>query len=221
MKLNFRNLYGFLFGLSAFILFGQNGFALEVAFNYQHDFIGVKKCKMCHNKEKTGKQFDVWKKAKHSKAYLTLSGEKKVAGKYPGNPKAIELAKKAGVKGLPHEAQECLICHSSAFDASKKRLGKSFELDDGVQCERCHGAGNDYKSKKTMEQITKEFKVSGQKSSKTAVKTGLIKSDKALCLECHSESITYKGKQFLNPTYSKVFNFEEAIKKISHPNPMK
>jgi len=35
--------------------------------------MGVKNCKMCHNKEKTGAQFSVWEKGPHAGAYATLA----------------------------------------------------------------------------------------------------------------------------------------------------
>ena len=37
------------------------------------DYIGAGKCKMCHNKSTTGKQYDVWLKGPHANALKSLS----------------------------------------------------------------------------------------------------------------------------------------------------
>lgn len=83
-----------------------------------HDFIGAKKCKMCHNKPATGEQFKQWAESKHAKAMESLKGDEKT------NPK-------------------CLKCHSTAASAKPERIA-GLTVEEGVSCESCHGAGGDY-----------------------------------------------------------------------------
>ena len=49
-------------------------------------------------------------------------------------------------------------------NVDKALLGEKFKIEDGVQCETCHGAGSNYKSLKVM------------KNEKDAIANGLIGS---------------------------------------------
>ena len=70
-----------------------------------------------------------------------------------------------------------------------------------VGCEVCHGAGDDYKKKKTMQGIS-DGTIDG-------ATVGLIVPNEATCLGCHnSDSPSFTG-----------FNFEERYKEIAHPKP--
>lgn len=158
----------------------------------QNSYIGVKKCGMCHKKDKTGNQLKVWKGSLHSKAYETLTTKE-----------ADEISmKKDGKKAVENE--NCLKCHAPQFNVEKTLLGKKFKIEDGVQCETCHGAGSGYKSKKVMKDRAK------------AVAKGLVvfkdeAAIKAQCVTCHNPE---------SPTY-KEFKFEEYWGKIKHMVPKK
>lgn len=176
-------------------------------------FVGVKKCRSCHKKKKTGDQFGKWQKSDHAKAFKTL-----------GSAEAKKAAKKVGVTSAPQKSKECLICHAAPkYDAQGKERQasmfdkKKFNIKDGVQCEVCHGAGDKYKKKKTMKQITKE---GGAAKSATAKKTGLIAPDEKLCKRCHVAQITIGGTTYKNPSFKK-FNFDKQYKEIAHPAPKK
>jgi hypothetical protein len=141
-------------------------FGLSSLMNAQNKYVGASQCKMCHNTEKQGKQFDIWSKSKHAQAYKTLL------------TKEAEIATKKGFKTKAVETPECLGCHTITADA--KLLDKKFDVKDGVQCESCHGAGSEYKSMATM------------KDAKKAEKAGLMmfadeKAATALCVTCHNE----------------------------------
>ena len=157
----------------------------------QNKYVGVKQCSMCHKTEKQGKQFDIWSKSQHAKAYQVLTSDK-----------ANELAKSKGIKTAAVEAKECLECHTLGKTVDAKMFDKNFDIKDGVQCETCHGAGSAYKSMSTMKDQAK------------AVAAGLniYKDEKeieALCKTCHNEkSPTFKG-----------FDFKEMYAKIAHPIP--
>lgn len=154
----------------------------------KHGYIGVDACVMCHKTEKQGKQLDIWKNSAHAKAYNTLLTEE-----------ANQIAKEKGFETPASKTEACLKCHASGYDVDASLLGKKFKIEDGVQCETCHGPGSNYKDMKVM------------KDRALAVQNGLIiyEDYKELCAKCHNSE---------SPTYKEI-NFEEAWEKIKHPVP--
>jgi len=167
-----------LFTTTFFNIQAQNG----------HSFIGADACGMCHKTEKQGSQLSIWQNSKHSKAYETLKTEK-----------ANQIAKEKGFQTLAAETAECLKCHTSGYNVDPSLLGKKFKIQDGVQCETCHGPGSDYKDMKVM------------KDKDLAIKNGLIMHDKLddFCTSCHNVE---------SPTFVDI-NVEEAWQKIKHTVP--
>ena len=156
-----------------------------------HKYTGTKTCKMCHKKEAVGQQFPIWEKSKHAGAYKTLQSKD-----------ADKIAAEKGFKTAAVETPECLVCHATVVDASL--MDKNYKVEQGVQCETCHGAGKDYKSKKVM------------KDHEKSVANGLIAfgSDKEiekLCVTCHNDK---------SPTYKK-FDFAKSWAEIIHNTPKK
>jgi len=175
-------------------------FAQEPAATYT--YVGTKMCKMCHNKEETGKQFAIWEKSLHGNALATLKTEE-----------AKRIAVTKGIKTAPDQTAECIQCHVTGFgDASgyqlivdvadAKDVAKNEKMEN-VGCEMCHGPGSGYKTKKTMEAVSK--------GEIEPASVGLIAPTAATCEKCHNEK---------SPTHKK-FVFEEAVKIIAHPNPAK
>ena len=79
-------------------------------------------------------------------------------------------------------------------------LGKKFKVEQGVQCETCHGPGSGYKKKAIM------------KDREKAVANGLLVYENPgaeLCINCHNVE---------SPTYVD-FVFAEMWEKIKHPKP--
>lgn len=153
----------------------------------KYTYEGVKVCGMCHKSEKSGNQLGIWQKSAHSKAYETLKSAEanKIAqAKYGKN--AIDVP-------------ECLSCHVTGHGMDASMLGSKFSMEDGVQCETCHGPGSAYKSMKIM------------KDRKEAVKNGLKVYDKPaeLCVTCHNDK---------SPTF-KSFDFDKMWAKIKHDVP--
>jgi len=154
-----------------------------------HGLVGAATCKMCHNSEKAGKQFDIWSASKHASAYKTLQTKE-----------ADEIAAKKGFKTAAAKTEACLKCHAVGYNADAALLGAKFKVEDGVQCESCHGAGADYKDMKVM------------KVKEDAISKGLnVPDGEKFCVTCHnSESPSFKG-----------FNYEEMWKKVVHQIPAK
>lgn len=173
-------------------------------------FEGVDRCAFCHRKASTGDQFGVWSKKGHSKAYKSLA-----------SAEAKKLASSVGVMGNPQEAKECLICHAkSQYDKKgnpypTSQFKKKYSIEDGVQCEDCHGPGEKYRKKKTMKKIRKE---GGAAVSATAKQTGLLVPDEKVCKGCHVPEITIGGATYKNPTYQ-AFDYQKRVEEIAHPIP--
>lgn len=151
-------------------------------------FVGVEDCGTCHKTDKQGKQLDIWKNSKHAQAFKTLQTEK-----------ADQIAKELGHETPAAQTEACLKCHASGFNVDKTLLGKKFKVEDGVQCETCHGAGSNYKSLKVM------------KSREESIANGLIVHEKLedFCVSCHNPE---------SPTFVE-FKLEEMWDKIKHPVP--
>ena len=148
---------------------------------------GVQVCGMCHKTEKSGNQLKIWQESKHAQAYKTLM-----------TAKADEIAKKKGGKKAV-ETPECLKCHASGYNVDKALVGAKFKVEDGVQCETCHGPGSGYKSMSVM------------KNKAEAQKKGLVvpADVEKFCKTCHNPE---------SPSY-KEFKFQEMWKKIAHKIP--
>jgi hypothetical protein len=156
------------------------------------EYIGVKKCKMCHSKAKMGGiEYLKWEKGSHAKAYEQLkSEESKAAG--------AEM----GVED-PASSEKCLACHITTLKFENEDMRK------GVGCERCHGPGSEYKSMSVMKDYEKSVAAGMTNFHNDEGKTDLAKVEK-LCRECHG--LEHKDK---NP-FAKEFKFEEAWAKVKH-----
>jgi hypothetical protein len=163
----------------------------------EHKFVGAKKCKTCHGKEKIGDQYAWWLDSKHAKARETLATDK-----------AKEWAQERGV-GDPQTAEDCLKCHVTAHGVPDEMVSKKFDRTLGVQCEACHGAGKDYRKKKIM--IDRDL----------AIEKGLIIKSEEVCTACHNDdSPAWDPERYTRADGSKVgFDLDEAVKLIAHPVP--
>lgn len=151
-------------------------------------YVGVESCGMCHKTEKQGSQLSIWQSSAHSKAFETLKSDT-----------ANQIAKAKGFTKPASETWECLKCHVTGYNLDATMLGKKFKVEDGVQCETCHGAGSAYKDMKVM------------KDKNLAIEKGLIVPDKLeeFCISCHNEE---------SPTFVKM-DVNEAWEKIKHEIP--
>jgi len=154
-----------------------------------HKYIGVAKCKMCHNSAKSGMQFKVWTESKHSQAYTALASDK---------AKAIAADKKIAD---PQKAAECIKCHVTGAGLAADSVTAALKPEDGVQCEVCHGPGSEYKKDSVMKGI--------RAGTMKAEDYGLQLPTKETCVKCHNSD---------SPTF-KSFDWAADSAKIAHPVP--
>lgn len=182
---------GFAFLLLAFLI--PNAAVAEG----EHKFTGHRKCKTCHSKVAIGNQYDQWLGSKHADTYATLESDQ-----------AKEWAAEAGVDD-PQTDDRCIKCHATAHGVPDDMVSKKFDRTAGVQCEACHGAGKDYRKKKTM--VDHDMSVS----------KGLVVQTAAVCTTCHNdESPAWDPQRYTLKDGSKSgFDYEQAVKAIAHPVP--
>ena len=145
-------------------------------------YIGTLTCAACHKGPSKGYQFSKWRMSAHARAYAVLATDE-----------AYEIAKKQGLKNAPQTSPACLKCHTTAYHQPAKGEVESYSLYEGVGCEACHGAGNDYYPEAIM------------RDPRAAKAAGLKEVTRQTCLGCHE-----------NP-HDKPFDFDDAMKKIAHP----
>ena len=164
----------------------------------EHEFVGVKKCASCHGKELYGDQVASWRRGPHARAYESL-----------GTEKAAGYAKERGIAGSPQQAGECLDCHVTARGVAPERIKYDLDPEDGVQCESCHGAGQDYRKREIMA------------DRDDAKAHGLVIPTADRCTTCHNdESPAWDPARYTLPDGRKVgFDFAQAAERIAHPTP--
>jgi len=155
-----------------------------------YTYMGVKKCKTCHNMKKYGAQYKVWIETAHAKAYEALQSEA-----------AAAIAKEKGLEKPANETPECLACHTTGHGASAEVRGTKLTAEEGISCEACHGPGSGYYKKKTMTGLSD--------GSIEPASVGLTLPDEKTCVGCHNEK---------SPTY-KEFDFKTFWEKIKHSKP--
>jgi hypothetical protein len=160
------------------------------------DYIGAKKCKMCHIK-----QFKAWKKTSMADSFENLKQGVKV-----------EEKKKAGIEDKDYTADAgCLKCHTTGYG---KPSGFTSIADTpklaGVQCESCHGAGGEYKG---LMKKDKKYKLADAKA------LGLIipSEDAKGCMECHGGDSPFTEK--VDAKYK--WNLKERLEKTHEHFPLK
>ncbi len=107
----------------------------------RHNYVGVELCKICHKKKELGDQYDVWANTSHSKAFYTL-----------GTPEARMIADNLGIED-PQQSDKCLRCHSTCHALTEEEVAEDLQVEDGVQCESCHGPGEEYMYLEVMEDM--------------------------------------------------------------------
>ncbi len=161
------------------------------------DFIGAKKCKICHLK-----QFKAWEKTSMSDSFENLKAGSKA-----------EEKKKAGLDPSKDYTADpnCLKCHTTGYG----KPGGFTSIEEtpkltGVQCEGCHGPGGEYVKimKKNKKYKLAEVKVAGL----------IIPSeDEKGCLLCHGSDSPFTEK--VDAKYK--WAFKDRLEKTHKHFPLK
>jgi DnaJ-class molecular chaperone len=161
-------------------------------------YIGVEKCKNCHQSEASGNQYGHWQQAGHSKAFEALASD---AAKAAGKERGVED---------PQKSEKCLKCHVTAFGVPAEGIKKGFRVENGVQCESCHGPGEQHMKARFASAASAS---AGGNAARVELPAGEIvaKVEMKACLVCHNEE---------SPTF-KPFCFKERWAKIGHFDPRK
>lgn len=193
-RLPLRSRLGFVSGV-LFVLLSESASADSV-----HEYVGARKCGVCHKKVLIGDQLGTWTRGPHARALATLQTEA-----------SQRIGARLGLETPPEEAMACLECHATAAVVPAARQAYDLALADGVQCESCHGAGGDYRKKKVMSDPT-EARAKGLLD---------LEDHPGLCATCHNErSPTFDPARYRLPDGgTSGFDLEQARERIAHPIP--
>ena len=154
-------------------------------------YVGARACARCHEGHAAGNQYSQWLLGAHAKAWATLS-----------TPEAKVMARLSGLHDDPEEAPICLGCHATAADAEAWERDPAFRIEDGVQCEKCHGPGSEYMAEDVM------------RDPERARRAGLRRFTKRDCAVCHyvkgSHAAVLRRPQL---------DIDEAWTRLAHPVP--
>jgi len=154
-------------------------------------YLGARVCGECHDGPEMGHQHSKWLLSKHARAYASLS-----------KPEAKLIAKWSGIPQEPQKAPMCLGCHATAHDAEPWEMDDTFTIEDGVQCEKCHGPGSEYAEREVM------------LDAKAAMRAGLQMPSLRDCLGCHKERGSHTQVLKRPP-----LDIKKALQQIAHPTP--
>jgi YVTN family beta-propeller protein len=93
-------------------------------------YVGQAICLECH-RSTPGAPCTLESIPKHDRTFNLLASE------HAGSVAAL-----SGISDRPTESLVCLYCHATAADEGPRWAAGSFSIEDGVQCEACHGAGS-------------------------------------------------------------------------------
>jgi len=128
-------------------------------------FVGSYTCGKCHRGPEFGYQYSRWRRSAHARAWAVLATEK-----------ARQMARAMGVEEDPQRAARCLKCHTTAGAEPPEMLAASYEIDEGVGCEACHGPGSEYMAEAIM------------RDRRAARQHGLRVVSKETCQRCHENA---------------------------------
>jgi hypothetical protein len=109
-------------------------------------YVGAIVCKTCHGPGSDDDAFTIWSVSKHSRTYVQLGTgyvhmiDPDAKGFVPdgfGGP-ILREARRLGID------TDCLRCHTTAYGIPDSEKADTFHVEDGVQCEACHGPGGNH-----------------------------------------------------------------------------
>ena len=161
-------------------------------------YIGAAKCKNCHGSADTGNQYAAWSKTLHAHAFETLASDK------------VEVKEAAAKRNVTEPAKDaaCVKCHVTGFGEPAEKFARGWKPELGVQCETCHGPGDDHLKVRMKAAASADPKAGYQPLPEGEMVTS---PGVDVCVKCHNPE---------SPSY-KPFCYFEYRAKLSHMNPKK
>jgi YVTN family beta-propeller protein len=155
-------------------------------------YVGARACAACHGARSMGDQYSQWLHSKHSRAWAALA-----------RPESREITKLSGLRDIePQQSVICLGCHATAAHTEDWERDPDFHIEEGVQCEACHGPGSEYMTESVM------------RDRQAAMKAGLLMPTERECVNCHLE----KGSH-IAVLHGAQFDFKKAWESVKHALP--
>lgn len=143
-------------------------------------FVGQSVCLSCHGRdthradELSAKPCSAELPTKHERSYLALS-----------RIEAESIAQLSGSAEPPTATAVCLDCHATGTDEGRRWWASTFRVEDGVQCEACHGPGGQHCILAIRAQYSAR---NGAPPSIDGALAGTIRrADRSVCIPCHVE----------------------------------
>ena len=134
-----------------------------------------------------------------------------------GTPEGMEVARRhapdmvvpatMGMMMAVPRAAVCLACHAAAADVEAAWRGPGFHIEEGVQCEACHGPGSRYVP--FFQRLQAE---GGTYRRSEVLALGLVLPDRSVCLRCHNSESPFVPKE--------AFDFPAMRAKGTHEHTM-
>lgn len=116
-------------------------------------------------------EFSIWAaQDKHARAYSVLS-----------NPVSQRMGKIVKLEKPPNQSEKCLVCH--ALYVPPELRATTFQLDDGVSCENCHGPAVGWLGPHTTENWQHLSATEKSKYGMYDTRDLVTRSEK--CMSCH------------------------------------
>jgi hypothetical protein len=128
-------------------------------------------------------EFSIWAaQDKHARAYSVLS-----------NPVSMRMGKILNLDQPPNKSEKCLVCHALYVPADLRAT--TFQLDDGVSCENCHGPAVGWLGPHTTENWKHLSAAEKNKYGMYDTRDLVKRSEK--CMSCHvgtseKQEVTHK-----------------------------
>jgi hypothetical protein len=168
----------------------------------KREFLGAKQCKTCHASRPADHldsldfvlltEYTTWRALdKHAQAYAVLAGPRgRHMGKLLGNDEKFVLEKQAG----------CLGCH--AMNYADLPRGPDFRIEDGVNCEGCHGPSKGWQTEHYGNKLDWRKKSGPEKERDFGLKDLRDPVRRAeVCTSCHVGSAA-EGKVITHAMYA-------------------
>lgn len=170
----------------------------------ENQYVGAIVCKNCHGPTTENDPFTVWSVSKHSRTFVQLGTgyiemiDPEAKGFVPEGfgGSIVKEARRLGVD------TDCLDCHATANNRSDENKAETFHVEDGVQCETCHGPGGAHVAWMEQTDISE-----GQRPHSSKMRQSTLES----CSQaCHREKPTH------SPFIDTKFDWQKAWTKIAH-----